>query len=65
MLAIALIGLAAFALKVWALDFGLPSWLHPDEFSFVFFRLVSLVVISIHIFSPIRPSIIICYPWFT
>ncbi len=26
-------------LRVWALNFGLPSWLHPDEFSFVFFPL--------------------------
>ena len=26
-------------LRVWALNFGLPSWLHPDEYSFVFFPL--------------------------
>ncbi len=26
-------------LRLWALDFGLPSWLHPDEFSAVFFPL--------------------------
>jgi hypothetical protein len=48
MLAIALIGFAALTLRMWPLGFGLPSWLHPDEYSF--FRLVSLVVISIHIF---------------
>ena len=39
MIGIALIGLLALALRVWALDFGLPSWLHPDEFSFVFIPL--------------------------
>jgi tetratricopeptide (TPR) repeat protein len=39
LLAIALIGFAALVLRVWALDFGLPSWLHPDEFSFVFLPL--------------------------
>ena len=26
-------------LRAWALNFGLPSWLHPDEYSFVFFPL--------------------------
>ena len=26
-------------LRLWVLDFGLPSWLHPDEFSAVFFPL--------------------------
>jgi tetratricopeptide (TPR) repeat protein len=26
-------------LRLWALDFGLPSWLHPDEYSAVFFPL--------------------------
>jgi len=31
--------LVAAGLRLWALDFGLPSWLHPDEFSFVFFPL--------------------------
>ena len=39
MVGIALIGLLALALRVYALDFGLPSWLHPDEFSFVFIPL--------------------------
>lgn len=39
MVAIAFIALVALGLRVWALDFGLPSWLHPDEFSFVFFPL--------------------------
>ncbi len=31
--------LLAALLRVWALSFGLPSWLHPDEYSFVFFPL--------------------------
>ena len=39
MLGIALIGLSALALRLWALDFALPNWLHPDEFSFVFIPL--------------------------
>lgn len=34
----ALVALGA-GLRLWALDFGLPSWLHPDEFSSVFFPL--------------------------
>ncbi|MDP6699874.1 MAG: glycosyltransferase family 39 protein, partial [Candidatus Latescibacteria bacterium] len=36
---LALIGALALALRIWALDFGLPSGLHPDEFSFVFIPL--------------------------
>ena len=39
MAAIALIGALALALRIWVLDFGLPSGLHPDEFSFVFIPL--------------------------
>ncbi len=38
----ALVGFAlalAALLRFQALDFGLPSWLHPDEYSFVFFPL--------------------------
>ena len=37
MLAIALIGFAALALRMWALGLGLPSWLHPDEYRVLFF----------------------------
>ena len=37
--ALALAVLAAAALRLYALDFGLPSLLHPDEFSFVYFPL--------------------------
>ena len=39
MAAVALIGALALALRIWVLDFGLPSGLHPDEFSFVFIPL--------------------------
>jgi tetratricopeptide (TPR) repeat protein len=31
--------LLAALLRLWAIDFGLPNWLHPDEFSFVFLPL--------------------------
>jgi len=37
--ALALVVLAAAALRLYGLDFGLPSMLHPDEFSFVYFPL--------------------------
>jgi hypothetical protein len=37
MLAIALIGFAVLALRMWALGLGLPSWLHPDEYRVLFF----------------------------
>ena len=36
MLAIALIGFAVLALRMWALGLGLPSWLHPDEYRVLF-----------------------------
>ena len=31
--------LLAAGLRLWALGFGLPSWFHPDDYSFVFFPL--------------------------
>ena len=37
--ALALVVLAAAALRLYGADFGLPSMLHPDEFSFVYFPL--------------------------
>lgn len=38
-IALALVVLAAAALRLYGIDFGLPSMLHPDEFSFVYFPL--------------------------
>jgi len=35
----AALALAAASLRLYGLDFGLPSMLHPDEFSFVYFPL--------------------------
>ena len=36
---LAVILLLAAGLRLWALGFGLPSWFHPDDYSFVFFPL--------------------------
>jgi hypothetical protein len=50
MLAIALIGFAVLALRMWALGLGLPSWLHPDEYRVLFFCSTSTAAISIRFF---------------
>ena len=49
MLAIALIGFAILALRMWALGLGLPSWLHPHEYR-VLFCSTSTAAISIRFF---------------